>query len=235
MNILIRENNISNNYIGISIDSNNSTGIVVTSNLIADNSLEGIRFNAGYDLAENCVEPNITNNAIYRNAEGPSMMILGEMSANPFGIYGPGQWDESLKLQIGPNWYGVNSLRTWDNDTGIVGVGTMCPRIKTSEIKFETIESEAPGSYKINFYKDGELASNLAQFDLYATLNRGTDKETEVHFNVINGTGSFSFDGEFYLENDNKIEISAGSLINIVDRLYSVVYTYNVPAAEIPV
>ena len=235
VNILIRENNISNNYIGISIDSNNSTGIVVTSNLIADNSLEGIRFNAGYDLAENCVEPNITNNAIYRNAEGPSMMILGEMSANPFGIYGPGQWDESLKLQIGPNWYGVNSLRTWDNDTGIVGVGTMCPRIKTSEIKFETIESEAPGSYKINFYKDGELASNLAQFDLYATLNRGTDKETEVHFNVINGTGSFSFDGEFYLENDNKIEISAGSLINIVDRLYSVVYTYNVPAAEIPV
>lgn len=235
VNILIRENNISNNYIGISIDSNNSTGIVVTSNLIADNSLEGIRFNAGYDLAENCVEPNITNNAIYRNAEGPSMMILGEMSANPFGIYGPGQWDESLKLQIGPNWYGVNSLRTWDNDTGIVGVGTMCPRIKTSEIKFETIESETPGSYKINFYKDGELASNLAQFDLYATLNRGTDKETEVHFNVINGTGSFSFDGEFYLENDNKIEISAGSLINIVDRLYSVVYTYNVPAAEIPV
>ena len=235
VNILIRENNISNNYIGISIDSNNSTGIVVTSNLIADNSLEGIRFNAGYDLAENCVEPNITNNAIYRNAEGPSMMILGEMSANPFGIYGPGQWDESLKLQIGPNWYGVNSLRTWDNDTGIVGVGTMCPRIKTSEIKFEKIESEAPGSYKINFYKDGELASNLAQFDLYATLNRGTDKETEVHFNVINGTGSFSFDGEFYLENDNKIEISAGSLINIVDRLYSVVYTYNVPAAEIPV
>lgn len=66
-------------------------------------------------------------------------------------------------------------------------------------------------------------------------MNRGTDKETEVHFNVINGTSSFSFDGEFYLENDNKIEISAGSLINIVDRLYSVVYTYNVPAAEIPV
>ena len=235
VNIVINQNNISNNYIGISVDSNNSTGIVVTSNLIADNSLEGIRFNAGYDLAENCIEPNITDNAIYRNAEGPSMMILGEMSANPFGIYGPGQWDESLRLQIGPNWYGVNSLRTWDNDTGIVGVGTMCPRIKTSEIKFETIETESPGSYKINFYKDGELATNLATFDLYATLNRGTDKQTEVHFNVINGTGSFSFDKENYLENDNKIEISVGSLINVVDRIYSVVYTYNVPETEIPV
>jgi hypothetical protein len=79
------------------------------------------------------------------------------------------------------------------------------------------------------------LATNLAQFDLYATLNRGTDKETEVHFNVINGTGSFSFDGESYLESDNKIEISAGSLINVVDRIYSVIYTYNVPETEIPV
>jgi hypothetical protein len=236
VNITINQNNISNNYIGISLDANYSTGIVITSNLIADNSLEGIRFNAGYDLAQDAIEPVVTSNAIYRNAEGPSMMILGEMSANPFGIYGPGQWDENLRLKIGPNWYGVNSLRTWDNDTGIVGVGTMCPRIKTSEIKFETIESEAPGSYKINFYKAlWELATNLAQFDLYATLNRGTDKETEVHFNVINGTGSFSFDGESYLESDNKIEISAGSLINVVDRIYSVIYTYNVPETEIPV
>ena len=234
-NITINQNNISNNYIGISIDSNNSTDIVITSNLIADNSLEGIRFNAGYDLAENCVEPNVTDNAIYRNAEGPSMMILGEMSANPFGIYGPGEFDDDLKLRIGLNWYGVNHLRTWDNDTGVVGVGTMCPRIKTSEIKFETLEAQEPGTYKINFYKDGELASNLATFDIYATLNRGTDKETEVHFYVINGTGTFSFDKENYLDSDNKIEISVGSLINVVDRIYSVVYTYNVADSEIPV
>ena len=103
VNITISQNNISNNYIGISVDSNNSTGIVITGNLITDNSLEGIRFNAGYDLAENCVEPIVTSNAIYRNAEGPSMMILGEMSANPFGIYGPGEWDDDLKLKIGPN------------------------------------------------------------------------------------------------------------------------------------
>ena len=235
VNVTINENNISNNYLGISIDSNNSTGIVITSNLIADNSLEGIRFNAPYDLAEDAVEPVITSNAIYRNAEGPSMMILGEMSANPFGIYGPGAEDESLRLKIGPNWYGVNSLRTWDNDTGITGVGTMCPRIKTSEIKFDTIEAESPGSYIINFKKDGELDTTLASFDIYATLNRGTDKETEVHFYVINGTGSFSFDKSNYIEGENTIEISVGSLINVVDRLYSVVYTYNVPESEIPV
>ena len=235
VNVTINENNISNNYLGISIDSNNSTGIVITSNLIADNSLEGIRFNAPYDLAEDAVEPVITSNAIYRNAEGPSMMILGEMSANPYGIYGPGAEDESLRLKIGPNWYGVNSLRTWDNDTGITGVGTMCPRIKTSEIKFETIEAEGPGSYIINFKKDGELDTSLASFDIYATLNRGTDEETEVHFYVINGTGRFSFDKSNYIEGDNTIEISVGSLINVVDRLYSVVYRYNVPESEIPV
>ena len=235
VNITINENNISNNYIGISIDSNKSTGIVITSNLIADNSLEGIRFNAGYDLAENCVEPIVTSNAIYRNAEGPSMMILGEMSANPFGIYGPGQWDENLRLKIGPNWYGVNSLRTWDNDTGITGVGTMCPRIKTSEIKFETLESDTPGTYKINFKKDGELDTGLAIFDMYATLNFGTDKQTEVHFYVINGTGQFSFDKENYIDGENNIKISVGSLINIDFRLYEVIYTYEVPESEIPV
>ena len=235
VNITINQNNISNNYIGISVDSNKSTGIVITSNLIADNSLEGIRFNAGYDLAENCVEPIITSNAIYRNAEGPSMMILGEMSANPFGIYGPGQWDENLRLKIGPNWYGVNSLRTWDNDTGITGVGTMCPRIKTSEIKFETLESDTPGTYKINFKKDGELDTSLANFDIYATLNYGTDKQTEVHFYVINGTGEFSFDKENYIAGENNIKISVGSLINIDFRLYEAFFTYEVPESEIPV
>ncbi|AMK14583.1 right-handed parallel beta-helix repeat-containing protein [Methanobrevibacter olleyae] len=234
VNITIKENNISNNYMGISVDSNNSTGIVIRSNLIADNSLEGIRFNAAYDLAEDCVEPIVTDNAIYRNAEGPSMMILGEMSANPEGIYGPGQWNESLRLKIGPNWYGTNSLITWDYETGIVGVGTMCPRIKTSEIKFETLETENPGTYKINFYKDGELATNLASFDIYATLNRNTDMQTEVHFNIINGTGTFSFNKDNYNENNNTIEISVGSLINVVDRIYSVVYAYNVPESEIP-
>ena len=234
-NITIEQNNISNNYMGISVDANNSTGIVITSNLIADNSLEGIRFNAGYDLAENVVEPVVTDNAIYRNAEGPSLMILGEMSANPFGIYGAGQWNDSLKLKIDPNWYGVNNLRTWDNDTGIVGVGTMCPRIKTTTIKFDTLESSTPGTYRINFYKDGALDANLAKFDIYATLNRKTDQKAEVHFWVENGTGTFSFDKANYLESNNTIKISVGSLINVVDRIYSVVYTYDVPESEIPV
>ena len=235
VNISISQNNISNNYMGISIDANNSTGIIITSNLIADNSLEGIRFNAGYDLAENVVEPVITDNAIYRNAEGPSMMILGEMSANPAGIYGPGEFDEELRLKIDPNWYGVNALRTWDWESGIVGVGTMCPRIKTTTIKFPEIVCTSPGTYTISFYKDGVLDSNLASFDIYATLNRKTDKKTEVHFLVVNGTGTFTFDKMNYLDEDNVIEISVGSLINVVDRLYTVVYTHNVTEAEIPV
>ena len=235
VNITISQNNISNNYMGISIDANNSTGIIITSNLIADNSLEGIRFNAGYDLAENVVEPVITDNAIYRNAEGPSMMILGEMSANPAGIYGPGEFDEELRLKIDSNWYGVNALRTWDWESGIVGVGTMCPRIKTTTIKFPEIVCTSPGTYTISFYKDGVLDSNLASFDIYATLNRKTDKKTEVHFLVVNGTGTFTFNKMNYLNEDNVIEISVGSLINVVDRLYTVVYTHNVTEAEIPV
>ena len=33
----------------------------------------------------------VENNAIYNNAKGPSQIILGEVSANPNGMYGPGE------------------------------------------------------------------------------------------------------------------------------------------------
>jgi parallel beta-helix repeat protein len=141
VNVTINHNHIAHNHLGISLDANYSTGIVITQNTITDNILEGMRFNAGYDLAENAVEPVVTDNAVYRNAVGPSMMILGEMSANPEGIYGPGQWNESLRLKLDPNWYGTNNLVTWDIDTGVVGYGTMCPRISTTAIN-TTIKSK---------------------------------------------------------------------------------------------
>lgn len=241
VNITISENNISNNYMGISLDANNSTGIQITSNLISENAAEGIRFNAGYDLALDAVEPNITDNAIYRNAKGPSMMILGEMSANPFGIYGVSYdeensllIDESLQLHIGPNWYGANSLTVWNNNIGNIGIGTMCPRIKTTEICFKTVETESPGNYKINFVYENseEIAASLAEFDLYASLNNAT----EVHFTVVNGTGSFSFDKEAYSSESNTIIITAIPLSEASYRTaHSLKYTFEVPDEEIPV
>ena len=224
VNVSIIGNVITWNHLGISIDSNGSTGIIVTGNLITDSILEGIRFNAGYDLAKDAIEPLITDNAIYRNARGPSMMILGEMSANPFGIYGPGEWDDDAKLKIAANWYGVNSLQTWNNETGIVGIGTMCPRIKTYEIKFDEIDVVAPGTYSITFTKDGEVASNLCEFDLYATLNKGTEQEQEVNFKVINGVGQFSFDLSKFVTDNNFIDISVGSL-HSQERVFKSFYT----------
>lgn len=154
VNVTINHNHIAYNHLGISLDANYSTGIVITQNTITDNVLEGIRFNAGYDLAQNAVGPVVTDNAIYRNARGPSMMILGEMSANPEGIYGPGQWNESLRLKLDSNWYGTNNLVTWDYDTGVVGYGTMCPRISTTPIKFNNLTFNSPGNYSIVFYKN---------------------------------------------------------------------------------
>ena len=233
VNVSITHNSITWNHLGISFDANKSTGIVATSNLITDNVLEGIRFNAGYDLAKNAVEPLITDNAIYRNARGPSMMILGEMSANPGGIYSQGEWDDNAKLKVAPNWYGVNALRTWNNDTGIVGIGTMCPRIKTSEIKFDEIVVKTPGTYSVTFKKDGEVASNLCEFDLYATLNKGSDNEVEVHFDVVNGVGEFSFDTT-KVDSGSTIDISVGSL-NSQERAFRSFYTYHVPDSEIPI
>ena len=79
------------------------------------------------------------------------------------------------------------------------------------------------------------MDTSLANFDIYATLNYGTDKQTEVHFYVINGTGEFSFDKENYIAGENNIKISVGSLINIDFRLYEAFFTYEVPESEIPV
>ena len=227
VNVTINNNHIFANHLGISIDANYTTGIVITQNTISDSILEGIRFNAGYDLAENAVKPLVTDNAIYRNARGPSMMILGEMSANPEGIY-----TIYNKLNIDANWYGANRVTTWDNDTGNVGYGTMCPRINTTEIKFNNLTFNSPGNYSVVFYKNGEQASDLSKFDLYATLNRGTDNEIEVVFDVINGVGTFTFDTSHYVADNNKIEISVGSLLYSTSRVFKVTYEYTVPENE---
>ena len=235
VNVTINHNHIFSNHLGISLDANYSTGIVVTQNTITDNVLEGMRFNAGYDLAENAVEPIVTDNAIYRNAVGPSMMILGELSANPEGIYGNGLYNASDKLQLDANWYGTNDLVTWDFDTGVVGYGTMCPRINTTAIKFNNLTFNSPGNYSIVFIKNGEIASKLSEFNMYATLNRASDKEVEVEFNVVNGIGTFAFDAGNYNDSNNVIEISVGSLINSTFRTFKITHSYQVPDSEIPI
>lgn len=234
VNVTINQNHIAWNHLGISLDANYSTGIVITQNTITDNVLEGIRFNAPYDLAPNVVEPVVTDNAIYRNARGPSMMILGELSANPEGIYGGGLLNPDERLKLGPNWYGINDLVTWDYDTGVVGYGTMCPRISTTAIRFNNLTYNSPGNYSIVFYKNGEVASNLSEFDMYATLNRASEKEVEVRFDVVNGVGLFTFDVNNYEDSGNIIEISIGSLSDST-RTFKATFTYNVPDSEIPV
>ena len=229
VNVTITKNNITWNHLGISVDANHTTGIVIKSNLISDNVLEGIRFNEGYDLAKNAVEPVVVENAIYRNARGPSMMILGELSANPAGIYGPGAFNASLRLNIGTNWYGKNQIVTWDNDTGVVGYGTMCPRINTTGIAFKEITCVTPGTYSITFYDKDVVASNLPVFDIFATLN----DDVEVKFDVVNGVGVFSFDAGDFKEGENVIKVSIGSLTDS-DRLFKVEMSKTLSAGEIP-
>ena len=111
----------------------------------------------------------------------------------------------------------------------------MCPRISTTAIKFDNLTCNAPGNYSVVFYKNGEVASNLAEFELYATLNRATAKEVEVKFNVVNGVGSFTFDAGNYNGSNNVIEISVGSLIDSTYRTFKITSTYNVPDSEIPI
>jgi hypothetical protein len=213
---------------GISVDANKSTGIVILYNWISDNALEGIRFNAGYDLAENAVEPDVNDNAIYRNAKGPSMWILGELSANPEGIYHYGEFNESKRLQLGTNWYGKNARITWDYTTNTTGYGTMCPRIATTYISVKEIEVVSPGTYQVKFYKDDVVASQLPVFEMYATLN----DNVEVIFDVVNGVGTFSFDSGFN-EDNNQIKVSIGSLSDQY-RNFEAILNKNLETSEIP-
>ena len=207
VNVTITDNKILDNYMGISVDANYSTGIVIRYNWISDNALEGIRFNAGYDLAENAVEPDVNDNAIYRNARGPSMMILGELSANPNGIYHYGEFNDTKRLQLGTNWYGKNARITWDIETNTTGYGTMCPRIATTYISVKEIETVGSGTYQVKFYKNETIADKLPTFEMFATLN----DDVEIKFNVVNGVGTFSFDSGYSIGN-NVVKVSIGSL-----------------------
>ena len=233
VNVTIIGNYISDNYAGLFINSENSTGIVIKGNTITQSVVEGITFNVNYTYAENAIQPIVEDNAIYNNAKGPSMMILGEVSANPEGIYGPGEWDDNLKLVLGPNWYGTNTYVTWGENS--TGPGTICPRIKTTLITFN-ITYEGNGNYDITFYKDNEIATNLADLEIYATLNFNSTnptKSSEIAIIVQNGVGSFSFNADSYSSENNLIYISCGSLFD-QNRIYQVIDSYNVPASEIP-
>ena len=136
------------------------------------------------------------------------------------------------RLKLDPNWYGTNDVATWDNDTGVVGYGTMCPRINTTGITFN-VTSDGLGNYSAKFYKKGVFDSNLPKFDMYATLNRGTDKQIEIVFDVIDGVGTFNFNAANYIAGNNTIEISIGSLLYSTSRTYKVAYTFRVPESEI--
>jgi hypothetical protein len=113
------------------------------------------------------------------------MMILGEMSANPEGIYGPGQWNESLRLKLDPNWYGTNTLVTWDYDTGVVGYGTMCPRISTTAIKFDNLTCNSPGNYSIVFYDIMESPPKVS-LRIYDNTNSYNIYNIETDAKIVN-------------------------------------------------
>ena len=75
--------------------------------------------------------------------------------------------------------------------------------------------------------------SSLSTFNLHAVLNRGTDMQAEVIFDVVGGVGSFSFNSQNYKPNNNTIEISIGSLIYSTSRVFKPTYSYDVPEDEI--
>ena len=227
VNVTVTNNRINNNYMGVFIDAKNCSGIVITSNEISNSTIEGLTVNENYTYAPGAVLV-VENNAIYNNAKGPSQIILGEVSANPNGIYGPGEWNDTLKLELGPNWYGTNRYTTWGlNQTG---PGTICPRIHTTLIPYN-ISCISPGKYEVTFYNNGSIASKLPDLTTYFVLNYNTDKEEVVKVVVHQGKATFEFSTKNYDSSNNIIE---GFSVFDPNRPKTVIYTYNVPESEIP-
>jgi parallel beta-helix repeat protein len=228
--VKILNNNLLNNYIGIFIDSKNSTAIKIAGNLITESTLEGIVFYANYTYLKNGKQPLIESNAIFNNAKGPGLIVLGEISANPGGIYGPGEFNNSLRLKLGSNWYGTNEYLTW-SENGTQGAGTICPRINTTLIIFN-ISYIDNGKYKVSFYNNGKVDKLLPEFKMYFTLNYLTNKQIEKIITIKNGEGILEFKKDDYSEN-NIVEGSCGSL-NDINRIYHVIFKYIIPNKEIP-
>ena len=229
VNINIMDNLINENYMGIFLDAKDSSGIVIRGNEISNSIVEGFTANENYTPATGATLI-VENNALYNNAKGPSLMILGEVSANPAGIYGPGEWDDDLKLQLGPNWYGTTLYTKWgENNTG---PGTICPRIKTTLISCE-LTNIGDGKYNVSFVNDGKTVSELPDFTYYFTLNAYTDLQQEVIAYAHDGKATISFEKKNFNSTGNIIEGSSGSLFSS-DRPFRVTYTYNVPDSEIP-
>jgi parallel beta-helix repeat protein len=229
ININIIDNLINENYMGIFLDAENSSGIVITGNEIRESIIEGFTANENYTPSTGATLV-VENNALYNNAKGPSLMILGEVSANPAGIYGPGEWDDDLKLQLGPNWYGTTIYTKWgENNTG---PGTICPRIKTTLIDCQ-LTSVGDGKYNIAFINEGKVVTQLPDFTYYFTLNAYTDLQQEVIAYAHDGVATISFEKKNFNSTGNIIEGSSGSLFDS-DRPFSVTFTYNVPDSEIP-
>ena len=227
VNVTVTNNRINNNYMGVFIDAKNCSGIVITSNEISNSTIEGLTVNENYTYAPGAVLV-VENNAIYNNAKGPSQIILGEVSANPNGIYGPGEWNDTLKLELEPNWYGTNRYTTWGlNQTG---PGTICPRIHTTLIPYN-ISCISPGKYEVTFYNNGSIASKLPDLTTYFVLNYNTDKEEVVEVVVHQGKATFEFSTKNYDSSNNIIE---GFSVFDPNRPKTVIYTYNVPESEIP-
>lgn len=225
VNLTIGRNNIISNYIGVNFNAPNSTGINMYDNLVYNSTLEGVVFWPNYTPV-NGEYPTVENNAIFDNAKGPAMFTLGEMSANPNGIYAPGANDSSKALHIGYNWFGVNRLVTWVQDE-TVGAGTMCPRIRANAICFTNLTYVSPGKYNVYFLRNGTLADELPDFRMFVSLN-----DIESTFEVHNGVGTISLDPSVYLTNEtNIIKISSGSL-NDEERTFKVIFIYEIPEDE---
>ena len=228
-NIAITNNLINENYMGIFLDSENSSGIKITGNEIRDSIIEGFTANENYTPASGA-KLIVENNALYNNAKGPSIMILGEVSANPAGIYGPGEWDDDLKLELGPNWYGTTRYTKWgENNTG---PGTICPRIKTTLIGIE-LTNIGEGKYNVAFVKDNKTVTELPDFTYYFTLNSYSELQEEKIVTAHEGVAALEFSKEHYNSTGNIIDGSSGSLFDS-ERPFRVTYTYNVPDSEIP-
>lgn len=204
-NTQITHNTINNNLkCGIELDGSGSTTDIIN-NTISENKI-------GIDINSETDNLNIISNTITKNKGNDEDSGIGinfgwgykessTLSVNYNAIFGNDRReicasDYSKKTSIGYNWYGSDDPRQI----------RVCPYVSSKYVNYVTTESK--GNFTTVFYgADGQVATNIPNFDIVYQLNNGK----KVRVTVKNGVATITFLSSEYQLKNNQLLIQTSS------------------------
>lgn len=181
------------NNIGVyanTITSNGENGIKISrigsntmqSNVISDNNQAGIKFSDGYVMPKNQkISYNVILNNRFREVEAKETYYE----------------ENGERLNLGDNWYS--------------DVGTICPKIKSNNLRF-IVKQVGSNQFQAAFYdSNGNIASKLPDRTLKYQINNGQS----ITIKISGGTATFTVDAN---DKDTiKAEVDLSKRSNVYD------------------